>query len=1821
MIKTSTTSPNTYATVGDVLTYDIVVTNTGNVTISGVAVSDPDADAPPERGSDQVGNNDNLLEVGEIWTYTATHTVTQGDINAGSFTNTATATGTPAGGTLDDASDSETVDATQAPELTTTKAANPSGQTYYAVGDVLTYTITVENTGNVTITDIVVTDPNADTSPLSCTDTDLAPGENFTCSAQHTITQSDLDAGFVTNTATAAGEDSNGDTVSDESNEVIIEEATADLTMSKTGPASVVAGEQITYTLDVENLGPSDAQDVVITDAVNSDISGAEYSVDGTTWITWTGTYAVGTLTAGSTFTLYIRGTVNPDVTGGVTNTASVTSSTDDPDPDNSSDTEVTPVTTSADLTMSKTGPANVVAGEQITYTLDVENLGPSDAQDVVITDTVSSDISGAEYSIDGTTWTTWTGTYTVGTLSAGDTFSLYIQGTVNPDVGDSITNTASVSSSTIDPDTTNNSDTVNTVALHYPTILGANGLPAADGYIPGLETCEGNDLTICLDVFDPDGDQVNISSITILTSNGSTIYDPDPNDLCFDYIPAANFTGTDSVEIVVCDNGLISLCDTVIAIIDVINNPVAFAGPDAIICENEFYFIASSEASYYSGLLWTTEGDGLFNDTTILHPEYIPGPEDIVSGEVNLILTAFANSPCNVAAVDTMTLLIQPGPMVEAGEDETICENELFETQGFVNNAYGTLWTTAGDGYFDDPTIMPATYYPGANDISNGFVLLTLTANPVFPCTEPVSDDMILTITLSATADAGNDAGICEGDVYSVTGASALNYSGLLWSSNGDGSFNETGILDPVYTPGTNDISSGIVILSLTAYGIGSCSDATDEMTLIITPLPLADAGSDADICEGDEFVITGSTASNYSSLLWSSNGDGIFDDAGILHPVYSPGSNDISSGTVTLTLTAFGLESCADASDSMILTITLLPESDAGNDAAICEGDDYILSDASASNYSNLLWSTSGDGDFDDTGILHPVYTPGINDISSGNVALSLTAFGMGTCGEVTDNMTISITPLPEANAGSDADICEVDDYTLSDATAINYSSLTWSTSGDGTFDDFSILHPVYTPGINDISSGAVTLTLTAQGMGPCADTADDMMLSIIHAASAFAGEDGAICQGDDYLLTDATAANYSSLLWSTNGDGVFNDIGLLNPVYTPGVNDISSGTVTLRLTVTGEPPCGDAFDEMDITIFPEPEVYAGEDIIICESDSYSNVDAEVANYESLVWATSGSGLFDDPEILHPTYLPSTEDIQNGSVELILFVSGVGSCEDKSDTLLLNFDLSPVVYAGPDDVVCEGSSYTINDASADNYTALLWNHNGSGVLQNSNTLTPTYMPAPGESGQIEFVLRASGSAYCNDALDTMILVIHPAPFVYAGVNADICGDESYYIEDALADNYSSLSWATSGTGSFDDPLSLNPTYYPSVMDIAEGSVVLTLSVNGIGPCPLVADNMILDITTSPSVDAGLDAQMCEGDAYAIFDASADAYSGILWSTSGDGQFDDNSVVNPIYTPGVQDISSGSVVLTLIAYGFDPCGDAIDEKVITIFESPNADAGNDQWIQINTSTMLEGNASGGSGLYSYIWEPSELLIDSFIPYPVTVDLIVDTLFILTVVDINTGCQDVDSVWVHLIETPPPPDPPVAVDDYDTTQMNIPVVIDVLANDTIPEGSTVTVTICGNPLNGFATVNDDGTITYEPYFDFYGDDSFCYSICDDNDPPQCDSATVYIHIPGPRDIEDNITIYNGFSPNGDGVNDFFHIDGIELYPDNKVVMFNRWGDLIIDFERYDNTIVKWDGENKKGELLPDGTYFYLIKIKFEGIEKIFSGWVFISGVN
>jgi uncharacterized repeat protein (TIGR01451 family) len=190
---------------GDTIAYTFTVTNTGTVTIDNLAVSDPKVGT--------VTCSPTTLVPGASVTCVADslYVVTAADEAAGAVRNTATAAGIdPRGNSVpSNASSTTTPVVAAAPKLMLDKqAATPvdvDGDGFVDAGDTIAYTFVVTNAGNVTIANVVVTD--AKVGPVSCSPTTLAPGDSVTCTAApYTITQADVDAGSVDNTATAAGD-------------------------------------------------------------------------------------------------------------------------------------------------------------------------------------------------------------------------------------------------------------------------------------------------------------------------------------------------------------------------------------------------------------------------------------------------------------------------------------------------------------------------------------------------------------------------------------------------------------------------------------------------------------------------------------------------------------------------------------------------------------------------------------------------------------------------------------------------------------------------------------------------------------------------------------------------------------------------------------------------------------------------------------------------------------------------------------------------------------------------------------------------------------------------------------------------------------------------------------------------------------------------------------------------------------------------------------------------------------------------------------------------------------------------------------------------------------------------------------------------------------------------------------------------------------------------------------------------------------------------------------------------------------------------------
>jgi uncharacterized repeat protein (TIGR01451 family) len=262
VIKTSTTSG--YGAAGQTLNYNYAVTNTGPDTLTDITVNDnliPLVSCPMQT-----------LAGGASETCTGSYTTTQADVDSGSVTNTATVSGTtPSNQVLTSAPSSATVDASDATSsLSLVKSTTSTG--YGAAGDTIPYDYLVTNTGTTTETGISITDSLIATADITCPDPSLAPGASETCTGSYTVTQADVDAGSVMNTATANGTNPQSLSITSSSSSVTVLASNAVSSLSLVKSTTLgrydAVGEAIPYSYLVTNTGTTTESGISITDSL-----------------------------------------------------------------------------------------------------------------------------------------------------------------------------------------------------------------------------------------------------------------------------------------------------------------------------------------------------------------------------------------------------------------------------------------------------------------------------------------------------------------------------------------------------------------------------------------------------------------------------------------------------------------------------------------------------------------------------------------------------------------------------------------------------------------------------------------------------------------------------------------------------------------------------------------------------------------------------------------------------------------------------------------------------------------------------------------------------------------------------------------------------------------------------------------------------------------------------------------------------------------------------------------------------------------------------------------------------------------------------------------------------------------------------------------------------------------------------------------------------------------------------------------------------------------------------------------------------------------
>ncbi|SHG30532.1 conserved repeat domain-containing protein [Flavobacterium segetis] len=237
--------------IGDVITYTFTVTNTGNTTLTNVVITDP------MIGLTLTGNPIVSLAKGaSSSSIKGTHIITQADIDVGKVTNSATVTAkdpqgnniTDVSGTSNDDNNPTVITFNQNPSVALVKTANLSGSGI--LGDKINYIFSVTNTGNTTLTNVVVTDPLVGLTIIGIPIASLAPGKVAVAMATYIITKENIDTGKVTNSATVTTKDPNGNDVTDVSGTSIDDnDPTVTLTPILTAPIA-----DFTPTIDIDSV-------------------------------------------------------------------------------------------------------------------------------------------------------------------------------------------------------------------------------------------------------------------------------------------------------------------------------------------------------------------------------------------------------------------------------------------------------------------------------------------------------------------------------------------------------------------------------------------------------------------------------------------------------------------------------------------------------------------------------------------------------------------------------------------------------------------------------------------------------------------------------------------------------------------------------------------------------------------------------------------------------------------------------------------------------------------------------------------------------------------------------------------------------------------------------------------------------------------------------------------------------------------------------------------------------------------------------------------------------------------------------------------------------------------------------------------------------------------------------------------------------------------------------------------------------------------------------------------------------------------------------
>ncbi|XCF06681.1 gliding motility-associated C-terminal domain-containing protein [Tamlana crocina] len=1168
--------------------------------------------------------------------------------------------------------------------------------------------------------------------------------------------------------------------------------------------------------------------------------------------------------------------------------------------------------------------------------------------------------------------------------------------------------------------------------------------------------------------------------------------------------------------------------------------------------------------------LIENEDPNGQWTQGTSSSDPVVTSPIDLTSftpATYNFTYTQnLAPSPCPEEST-TVQVIVLADPNAGVAIDQTFCENELASNSPF--NLFDAL-----DGSQDNNG---GTWTDSSNaTVSNSLDLTTLTVSGS-PYTFNYTIDNGTcsdTETISITIEPAPESGTANGPAEFCEGAAPASFDlySLISGESGTGTWTDNTTSTTVADPTNVDLSgytTNTYSFTFDIDPIGSCDDANVTVSVIINPLPNTGTPSNVTFCENDL------AANSPLDLFAQLSGE---DTAGSWSDDNTSGA--LSGSDVDLTVLGIGsydfTYSITDAngcSDSSTVTVTVndAPESGTANaPAEFCEG-------AASSSFDlySLISGESGTGTWTNNTTSTTVADPTNVDLSgytANTYSFTFDIAPIGSCDDANVTVSVIINPLPNTGTPSNVSFCE------NDLTANSPLDLFDQLSGEDAGGNWS----------DDNTSGALSgsdIDLTALVIGSynftytITDTNGCSNSSTVTITVNDAPESGTVNAPAEFCLSEITTGqtyNLFDLLTGEDQSGSWTDddaSGALNGNEV-ALDNLTQGNYNFTFNVDAIGSCDDADVTVTIIINDTFAPTANSPQEFCDSATVADL---VATGDNIQWYDAATG---------GNLLASTDTLVNGATYYASQTDPAKNCESATRTAV-----NVNIYTSPNAGNPNGTALIVcsTDNNIDLFAGLDGSQDAGGTWSNDDnvgSLLGSIFNATGLfAGTYSFTYTVSGTSPCADD-STVISVTVEEPF-NAGTDGnplELCSNNgTVNLFDYLNGNPDTGgTWSpalTSGTGVF-DPLVDAPGAYTYAYTNACGTASSSIDVS---------------VTLAPNAGADASAALCviDGPIDLFTLLGSGAQSGGTWSpalASGTGVFD----------PAVD--APGDYTYTVTAES--PCSpDAEAEVTVTVNDSPAiiVNDANPSYCLVDNPTVADLSiAIRPSGTVNW-YEDASLTL----PLTGTEGLTNGEDYYATQTT-TSGCES--SVAVQVVATvndAPTPTLENASEDYCINDN--PTILD-LSNNILEYDSNTDNVVWYDVATGGSTLSESETLTNTTYYAALIDAS-----------TGCESSTRLAVTPDVTACG-KVNLPDGFSPNGDGVNDTYDVDNLALlYPNFEIEIFNRNGNVVY---KGNANSPRFDGTSNQSRVvskgkLPVGVYFYIFKFN-DGENQPEQGRLYLS---